>query len=144
LIEFNLVPFHEIAEYVARNVDQHVLDSGYGKRANLDWDYYLAASHSGECVAIVVTDDEKTVGYSVFFVSNNPNHKHIIEANNSGIYLEKKYRGKTSIQLFKKADELLKALGVSEINYLLKDDRVGKILSRNGYRPEHKLWSVKL
>lgn len=136
-----LVPFHHIAEYVAKNLHIH-----YGEMKvkdplgpfNLDWDYYLSESHEGRCVAVEVFDG-RTVGYSVYFIQNNANHKHVIEANNAGVFLEKKYRGKTSFKLFKEAEKLLKPLGVHKISYLFPDEKMGKILP--GYKPEHILWS---
>jgi hypothetical protein len=109
---------------------------------NLDWEYYLAASHSGQCFAVAVYDGD-FIGGSVFFISTNPNHKNILEATNSIIFLEEKHRGRIAIELFKKAHEFLKEFGVQEISYTLKDERIGRLLARSGFKPEATVWSIK-
>lgn len=143
---YQIEPFHEIAEYVAEKVPEHyeeVKNREGSELPNMDWDYYLEASLSGQCIAITARDQGKLVGYSVFFIETNANHKHILEAVNSGIFLERKYRGRESLNLLRKTTEMLKQRGVHTISYLLKDDRIGKLLSRNGYKMDMKLWSIK-
>lgn len=142
-IQFDLVPFHEVGEEIARYVPLHYEDvKDYGL-PNVDWDYFLYASAQGKCWAITVRD-EKLVGYSVFFIESNTNHKHIKEAVNAGLYVDKKYRGRTALTLLKKSDEFLKKLNVDVINYTLKDERIGRLLARGGYKPEHIVWSMKI
>jgi hypothetical protein len=145
MIHYALEPLHEMAAEGLDKLNDHYKghESSYGK-LNMDWDYYLSASHAGKCKAVTVRDGSRLVGYALFFIGNNPDHKHILQATNSGIYLDEEYRGKISLQLIKKADEFLKNLGVKEINYLLKDDRIGRLLGRNGYKSDHKLWSIKV
>jgi hypothetical protein len=145
MITYHLEPLHEMAPEGIDKLSSHFegYESSYGK-LNMDWDYYLAASYAGQCKAVTVRDDGKLVGYALFFIGHNPDHKHIIQATNSGIYLDEKYRGKVSLQLLRKSDEFMKELGAHEINYLLKDDRIGRLLGRNGYKSDHRLWSIKV
>ena len=144
MIEYLLEPFANIADYVFKNQHEHYKDaSGMVSHyiPEVDWNYYLQASAARQCVAITARNDGKPVGYSVFFISYDPNHKSIMEATNSGIFVERAYRGRVSLQLINKADQYLKEMGVHEINYLVKDDRIGKLLARYGYKNDHKLWS---
>ena len=144
MIEFDFIRAHdamlEIAEMVSAH-EQEVRDYG---DVNVDWNYYLSSSMSGQCLAVVVKDDGHLIGYSVFMIDNNPNHRHIIEANNVGIFLIKKYRGKIGLEMFDYAQKRLSQMGVNEINYMVKSDRIGKLLGRMGYEPEHTLWSIKV
>jgi hypothetical protein len=144
MVQYALEPFHQIASDVALKIPAHYAEKKSFGLPNLDWDYYLTASHMGLCKAITVRDDDKLVGYSVFFISHDTDRKHIQIATNAGVFLDPEYRGKIAIQLLKKSDEYLKELGAQEINYLLDDDRLGRLLGRNGYKSEYKLWSVKL
>lgn len=143
-MRFDLVPFHEVGEEIAKKVPEHYQAvKDYGP-PNVDWDYYLQASLQGKCVAVTSRDNGVLVGYSVFFIETNANHKHILEASNSGIYVDPSHRGKTALQLLKKSNEFLKQLNINEINYTLKDARIGKLLARQGYKPEHTVWSIKI
>lgn len=141
---FAMVPFHEVGEEIAKKVPEHYeAVKDYGP-PNVDWDYYLQASFEGKCVAITARDEEKLVGYAVFFIETNANHKHHLEAINSGLFVDPEYRGSTAIEMFKRTTEFLKSLNVNEINYALKDERIGRLLAREGYKPDHTVWSIKI
>jgi len=144
VIIWDFVPFHEVAQEIAMNLDRHYEDvdqkDDYGP-PNLDWELYIEQSLAGQCLAIVARDKAKLVGYSVFFVGGNANHKGIKEATNTGIFIDKAYRGKITGALLKKTDEYLSRIGVNEASYLLSDDRIGKLLERNRYAVTHKQWS---
>lgn len=140
---YDFVPFHLVAEEIAKNLENHYddvdLKDEYG-RPNLDWDSYLQLSLAGRCHAVIARQG-KLIGYSVFCISNNLNHKDVVEAANTGIFVNKEYRGKITLELIRKSDEYLKGIGVNEISYILKDDRIGMILRRVKYKAKHILWS---
>lgn len=144
---YDFVPFHEVAEEIAKNLETHYDDvdfkDDYG-RPNLDWDSYLGQSLDGSCRAVTARDKGKLVGYSVYCIGVNMNHKTNIEAANTGIFIDKAYRGKITTTLLRKADEELKKLGVMEVNYILNDDRIGILLKRVKYKARHTVWSKKL
>jgi hypothetical protein len=144
MIEYSLEPFHEIAADVCERIPAHFAENKHYGKPNLDWDYYLQSSYAGQCKAVTIRDDGKLVGYTIFFITNDPDRKHVLQATNSGIFVDDDYRGKASIQLLKKADAYMKDLGAQEINYLIKDDRIGKLLSRQAYKQDYKLWSKTL
>lgn len=143
---YDFVPFHLVAEEIAKNLENHYddvdLKDDYG-RPNLDWDSYLQLSLAGRCKVATVRKDEKLIGYSCFCISNNLNHRGIIEASNSGIFIDKEYRGKITLELIRKSDEYLKAIGVMETIYIFNDDRIGILLRRAKYKAKHTVWSNK-
>jgi len=140
---YDFVPFHLAAEEIAKNLEKHYddvdLKDDYG-RPNLDWDSYLQLSLAGRCHAVIARQG-KIIGYSVFCISNNLNHRHIVEAVNTGIFIDKDFRGKITLELIRKSDEYLKELGVNEVSYILKDERIGILLRRGKYKAKHTLWS---
>lgn len=144
---FDFVPFHEVAGDIAKNLDRHYDDvdfkDDYG-RPDLDWDSYLNLSLAGLCKVVAVRKEGELIAYSVFCSGKNMNHKTKTEASNCGIWIKKEYRGRLINTLLKKSDEYLKELGIMEVNYILNDDRIGKLLKRVKYQARHIVWSKKL
>lgn len=143
---YDFMPFHLVAEEIAKNLQNHYDDvdkkDEYG-RPNLDWDTYLQLSLAGRCHAVIARE-AKLIGYSVFCVSNNINHKGVIEAVNTGIFVDRNYRGKITLELIRKSDEYLKDFGVHEVNYTFNDNRIGILLKRANYKAKHTVWSNRL
>lgn len=141
---YDFVPFHLVAEEIAKNLEQHYddvdLKDEYG-RPNLDWDSYLELSLAGRCKVVIARKDERLVAYLVFCIGNNLNHKGIVEAANAGIFIDKKYRGKITLEIIRKSDEYLRNSGVNEISYIIKDDRIGLLLKRVKYKAKYIIWS---
>lgn len=143
---YDFVPFHLVAEEIMQNFERHYEDvevkDGSGK-ANLDWESYLQLSLAGRCKAVICRDEERLIAYSVFCISNNLNHKTIIEAANTGIFISKEYRGKITSEFLRKSDDYLKEYGVMETTYITNDDRMGTLLKRVKYNAKHIVWSKK-
>lgn len=146
-MNYDFVAFHEIAEEVAKNLGKHYSDvklkEDYGA-PNLDWDSYLALSHSGNCYAVTARlDGGSLVAYSVFIVNKNINHKTVVDALSCGIFIDEKYRGKITTELLRKSDEFLKKIGVHETMYFTNDKRIGALLRRVKYKPKQVAWAIK-
>lgn len=143
---YDFVPFHLVAEEIAKNLENHYNDvdlkDDYGK-PHVDWDSYLHSSLAGKCRVVTCHDDNNLIAYSVFLISNNLNHKGIIEACNSALFIHKSYRGKIILEFLRKSDEYLKKFGVIETIYLTNDDRIGTLLKRAKYKARHIVWSKK-
>lgn len=142
---YELVPFHHVGDHIAGNIYNHYTDmdrkDDFGG-PKVDWGYYLRMSHAGDCVVIIAVDDNnKIVAYSVFITFKNPNHQDTVHANSAAIFIEKEYRGKIAVELIKKSDGLLRSIGVTDVMYLMGDDRIGSLLKRAGYTNTKKLWS---
>lgn len=143
---YDLVPFQEIAEDVAKNAETHYADmgikEGYG-RPDLDWEMYLQMSLAGRCVAVTARDKGELKAYSVFLLSNNLHYKKFIEAMSTGFFIDKDYRGKITSEFIKKCDELLERIGVMQTSYSLSDDRLGRLFERVGYKASNIIWSKR-
>ncbi len=144
---YDFVPFHEVAGEIAKNLETHYNDAelkdSYG-RPNLDWDNYLAQSVAGSCRAVTARDNGKLVGYSVFCVGVNINHKTIIQASNIGMFVWKKYRGKIAMDLIRNSDEFLRQIGVMEVMYVMQNKRLGSLLKRAKYDDKYVVWARDL
>ncbi len=140
---YDFVPFHLVAEEIAKNLENHY-DPNEDKFPNLDWDSYLQLSLADRCKAVIIRNEGKLIAYSVFCISQNLNHKEVLEAANTGIFIDKAYRGKIILEFLRKSDEYLKELGVMEVTHIINDERFGALLKRVGYKAKHKVWSNKL
>jgi len=141
---YELIPFHEAAEEIARNVETHYADmdlkEDYG-RPDVDWDMYLQLSLAGRCVAVIARVDGEMVAYAGFLLSNNLHYKKFIEATNTGIFIKKPYRSKITLEFIKKCDEFLEEMGVVETLYAFSDKRLGRLLERAKYKARQTIWS---
>lgn len=140
-LEWSFVPAHTIFAEIAPNIARHYAEMSEGDDygcPNIDWDYYLQASMSGQCVAVTLRDKGHLVGYNILTISTNPRYKHLVEASGNGLFVERPYRGRYGILLIKKAEEYLKT---HEINYCIGGERFSKLLTRLGYKTTYKIWS---
>lgn len=147
MIEYSLVPFHVVSDYIASvSIEHH---EEVNKRdgidgLDIDWDYLFEAGKVGACLVSVPTDKGKIIGYSGFFISQNALNKKIVEADSVAFFIEKEYRGKIADEFMAKTEEFLKKIGVNRINYLLKNGGIGRILKKRGYNDDYKQWSIEL
>ncbi len=141
---YDFVYFHEVAEEIAKNLDTHYQEADsredHGK-PNLDWDNYFELSRRGMCRVVTARENGVLVGYSVFIIGKNINHKHVIEASNTGFFIKKEYRGKIINELLRYVDKYLDEMGVTSIGYALSDKRLGLLLKRKGYKMKFITWS---
>jgi hypothetical protein len=144
MIEYKLVPFHEIAEIVAKNADSHARETLENRDypLQMDWKYYLEASHTGQCVAVIAKKPE-IIGYSVFTVSNDPHSRSVINAVNDFFYILPEHRGE-KVDLIGAADKFLREIGVNVISYILSSPVLGRMVRKSGYGETHKVWSKSL
>lgn len=142
---FKLVPFREVAEFVQANSLRHFVDASEiadHEMPNIDMEYYLQASDAGACFAVVCEEDGEIIAYSVFMVANAPNHAHVIEANNTGIWVRSDKRGRLSYELVRQSEKLLFAMA-DEISYTVPSDKLGGFLGQLGYRSQYTIWSTR-
>lgn len=143
---FQAVPFREIAHFIQANQLQHYVDASEIAEHDLpdiDMDYYLQASDAGMCIAVIaLNDDNEIIAYSVFIIGNAPNHKTIMEANNTAIWVKKEHRGRLSFQLVREAEKILFAM-VDEISYNVPSDSLGGFLGQLGYKSQYTVWRAR-
>lgn len=124
------------------NIDSHY-EEVFGEKPDIDWDLYTRASHAGFCPVVTARLNGRIIGYSAYVLSHNMRKRKVIEAENHGLYIEKKYRGKIGRTLLRKADEFLKRFGVHETMYRNDNALFGEWIARCGYTEKCKIWSIK-
>lgn len=103
-----------------------------------DWDKYEAIYHRGGLFIATARDDNKLIGYSVFFVVNHLHYSSTLVASNDVLYLRPEYRqGTAGIKLIKFSESELKKAGVDKAVWHIKYHKdFRKILYRMGYKDE--------
>ena len=142
MITYSLVPFDEIADFVARNAEQHyddLLEDTGEKHAKINWEYYLNASAIERCKAVVAYDDEQPVGYSWYTINNDPLHRDKWMAYSQALWVHKDYRNK--VDIIKEAEIGLKKLGIDEIVYIFGNEKLCRLMKMNGYKQKQIVWS---
>ncbi len=146
MIDYSFVPLHtvscEIAPNVARHYDEIKTPDDYGP-PDMDWETYNAASRAGYAVAVVARHEGVMVGYACFTIGYNPRYKTVLEANSAGVFVEKEFRAEAGEEIVQRADDYLKGIGVKETNYMGNDEVFGRLLRKNGYAQNYKVWSKK-
>lgn len=146
VILFDFTPLHLVVDEIMPNVARHYEEMSDGDDygpPDIDWDTYLALSHARQCMAVTARDKGKLIGYGVFAITRNLRYRTLWMASSEGIFIEKPYRGNLSKKFLRKCDAYLALYGARETHYILSDDRVGKLLARNGYESKYKVWRVK-
>ena len=143
-MKYELVPFHTVAEFIAKNAKRHVdelKEDIVQSMPQIDWEYYLSLSEAGECMASIMSLDGEIKGYLVFIIMDNPMFKNRKEANSQWVYIFPEHRN-CALNFIKKTNEYLKKLGVDDITYIIGNERIGKLLKLAGMKDTHKLWSI--
>lgn len=133
---YALVPLHEITEDIKAKValaDSLDPDKGH---AQYDEGRFLAASRACNCLVITARDDGKLIGHAMFLV-NGP------LAINYSVFVDPERRGEVSNTLLDKSEELLQSRGITEIQFILIDDLIGRWISSKGYKRVWQMWSKK-
>lgn len=144
---FKTVPFHETAAYIAKNINRFydgMADANPYGAPNIDWNFAFQASAAGQLWSVVAADDDGIAGISIWQLTENPRHKHILEASCFGVFVEPRKRGKLSITLMQRAEDVMKDMGAHEITYVVSNPKIEKILSRSGYAPSYRVWSKRI
>ena len=88
---------------------------------DLDFDAYENLWRMGKLVFVTAKDEEKLVGYIVYFVAPHMHSKNCITAHEDIYFLKPEYRkGRNGIKMFQFAQEHLKSKGVDLILYSTK------------------------
>ena len=127
----------QIQILIKRHYAELTLDKDVMKLAP-DWDRYNELNSLGKLSIVAAYDNEKIVGYSVFFLNEHIHYKNNIIANNDVLFLAPEYRlGMTGIKLIKYSEMILQQLGVSKVIWHVKQAKdFRKLLHRMGYQDE--------
>ena len=128
---------NDIKPLIVRHYEEIALHKEYIP-LDPDWGRYEKLATMNGLLIVTARDEDKLVGYSVFYISPMMHYKSTISASNDIIWLAPEYRkGMTGVRLIKESERALKELGITKILWhikFIKDFR--KILYRMGYIDE--------
>jgi len=103
-----------------------------------DWERYADLERAGKLLIFTARDEERLVGYSVFFINNHIHYKNNLFAVNDVLFLHPEYRKNScGPRLIKFCDEEVSKLGKVKITWHVKVSRDFRpILHRLGYVDE--------
>lgn len=143
-MKFLILPYHAVEDEI-KAMSKQLYDESLERKETdafaVNWKYYRALSISGNLLATIALKGREIAAFAVYTVSVDPLHGKL-QAANEVFYVDKEHRGKTSLKFLRKSDELLKGKGIETIAYVLSNNRLGKLLARNGYKPTHTVWSL--
>lgn len=142
MIEYAVVPGALVAGEIAPNIAWQYQDSEDPEgQINIDWDYYLSLGPA--CQVVTARSDGRLIGYSIFVISTSSRQKHVLEAWNEGLFVEREFRGAVGPRLMKESDAFLKSIGVKQSHFVNSTPRMARLMRRNGMEPTHTIWSKK-
>lgn len=144
MIKCNLYNFIKHFKFVCDNIDTHYKEASgrhHYDELDIDYDYFWNAAKSGRCLIATLEDDGNIVGYSIFTVGRTPLRRSTIEANNICVWVSKKYRNTGAFKLMKFSIDKLLSIGIENINFIVKDEALSKIINKLGGVKQDS-WSV--
>jgi len=135
LINWNFYPLHKTLEQLKKfERDEWAEVEPEYPPSNVNWKLYEKLGEMGAAYALTASENGVVIGYNAFLVNEHIHYPEIKTATQSGMYLYPAYRkGFTGINLVKKAEAELKAIGINKINYQIKTPGLIKILKHLGY-----------
>lgn len=142
-VESLRVALSEVKELVG--VHHQEVEDGKWK-INPDWNRMVRANEDGSYLFIAVRDDERLVGYSADWITDNLHYKGRKSAVNDGVYMAPDYRhfGLTEALLMKVKEEL-RVLGVDSHSVTLKvKNPCRTLMEQLGYVNQELIWFTRL
>jgi hypothetical protein len=114
-------------------------------KLNVDMDKYQKLQDLGTLKCFTVRDNEnKLIGYSIFFVSYNPHYKDSLQAQQDVLFIHPERRG-FGAKFIKWCDEELKKLGVQAVyHHVKKEHNFGPLLEKFGYELVDLIYARRL
>ena len=86
-----------------------------------DWDAYYAMEQNGNLIVFTLRDEEKLIGYNLFFLRTNPHYSDSLWAVNDIVYIEPSHRHDvTTPNFFDWCESQLRSMGAEVITYHMK------------------------
>lgn len=123
MITYSVMKTRDCLEELLPLLTKHYKEVSLLGRYELKPNYkmYYALDDTDKCKVVVAKNDEKIVGYIVFFLGQ---HAHYIDCNlaiEDIYYVLPEYRkGRIAIKMFQYAEEYLKSIGINMIRYTTK------------------------
>jgi hypothetical protein len=142
MVNFAVEQYSEqLVEDIKPLLDEHYKEVALHKESiplDPDWSRYKMLADKGLLFVVTARDDNKLVGYSVFFITQHMHYNSTKMASNDVLYLSPEYRkGMAGIRLIKISEIELKKLGVTKVLWHIKFHKdFRNILYRMGYLDE--------
>lgn len=120
MITYEIGNAKECFNEIQRLFQDHYEEISLLKNYELKPDYarYFSIHEKDMLQVILCKDDDKIVGYIVFFICKHLHYIDCVLATEDIYYLKPEYRkGRTAIKMFKFAEQYLKSLNVDMIKY---------------------------
>ena len=113
---------------------------------NPDWERYTRAEKEGFLRVYTAREDERLIGYAVFFVDRNMHYQDSLQAKQDVFYVEQDRRGAAvGSALIQYSEQHLKLEGVQVIHHHAKlHTAFGVLLERSGYVKLETILSKRL
>ena len=107
-----------------------------------DWATYEMLEQAGVSFVVTARHQGELVGYASYLLVRNLHYKNLRVAEHDLFWLDPAFRkGRAGIELFKKAEELLRDEGVDRIFHNVKiQNDVGKVFEYLGYTPIERVY----
>lgn len=110
----------------------------------VDWGQYKRADATQRMVVVTARQDERLIGYSVFFLVHSPHYRTVLWGMNDVLYVLPEFRqSRVGLQLIRESERQLREVGCRRISWHAKpfnadgsDNPLYKILERMGYTIE--------
>lgn len=110
-----------------------------------DFGQYLLADQAGLTRIFTMREEERLVGYAVFFLRKHIHYQQSLQACQDLLFVLPSYRGSSAIDFIKWCDEQLKEDGVEVVSHTVTMQRdFGIVLSRMGYEQTEIIYSKRL
>lgn len=114
-----------------------------------DWDVYRKLEKKKQMVICTIRRGGRLVGYASFWLVTPARYSTTLHAQNDVIYVDPSERGFAGVVLVRKAEKVLRALGVKKLSYhtklhvplghATKAGTVGRFLELMGYRHDEEV-----
>lgn len=98
-----------------------------------DFELYLRLEKEGAIKSFACREDNKMIGYVVYFVHYHPHYKTVLVAHCDIIFIDKAFRGQ-GLSFIRWCDEQLKLSGVKIVVHDIKINRAPRLLENMGYQ----------
>jgi GNAT superfamily N-acetyltransferase len=120
MITYEIGNAKECFDEISRLFQDHYSEISLLKEYDLRPDYakYFSIHQQENLKVILCKDEEKIIGYIVFFIGKHLHYIDCLLASEDIYYLKPEYRkGRTGIKMFKYAEQYLKSIDVKMIRY---------------------------
>ena len=120
MITYEIGNAKECFDDISRLFQDHYSEISLLKDYDLRPDYskYFAIHQQDNLKVILCKDEQKIIGYIIFFIGKHLHYIDCLLASEDIYYLKPEYRkGRIGIKMFKFAEQYLKSIGVNMIRY---------------------------